>query len=897
MSETAVPSYYLHTKLYRPSLSEDYVPRPRLLAQLDKIAHYQLAILTAPAGYGKSTLASAWVEQVHYPHAWLSLDEGDDDLIIFIGYFVSAIQTIFPEFGREIMKFAQAPARPSLATATSYLLRDLDQLTSDFVLILDDFHVIKNLDIHEVLSGLLRYPLPHFHLVLVSRHDLPTHIAKLRAQGRLLEIRAMDLRFSAAEVEDFLRKTLLTAPDSEMVQNLTDKTEGWPVGLRLATIAIRRWGIADHQPALLQVENTYVIDYLVSEVLVRQSMDVRSFLLKSAILDRFCLPLCAAIMDQESLDAGILDKLEREGLFIESLDNQREWFRYHQLFRDMLRHRLEAQTSAAEVAAMHLRASRWLADHGYVEDAINHALTSGDVQFAANILAQRSIKLINNERWLLLESLLNKFPPEAIHDEPNLLLILAWLMLAKMRLDQLAILRTKLEAHIKTSSPMREEERFLACSVHTFAAVGFNWVSDYEKAIFHGRKVLTESKLEWGLLHAYVWIHLGTASQQLEGGQAGLTVLAEEDSVIQPVLNQVRKHIAVAFVDWLSGDINKLAHSAENGLKLLGDVPFFTSKSMLHMLAGSAYYQQTDMAAAEQHFRIVLGMKYGFQFQAYILSAIGQALIYQAQNMVEEAWQMSETAVDFCLEIEHPTMLFFARAFQAELALRQGRLDQARLWAAQVDPTTLPKLMPYLYQPQMTLPKIWLAEGTPDSLRKAETELQRLHDIATAAHNVPCQIQVFSMQSLLFQAQQKMAAAEETQVQALRLAQPGGIMRLFVDLGPQMANLLKHLYMQGHAPVYLRQILDAFPTAKPTQNSVLPMALVESLTEREMEVLGLLAQRLSNKEIAKMLVISTETVKRHTSNIYQKLQVKNRRQAVAKAYKLNLLVDMPDPSI
>ena len=897
MSETAVPAYYLHTKLYRPPLPEDYIPRPRLLAQLDNIANYQLAILAAPAGYGKSTLASAWAEQVHCPYAWLSLDDGDDDLVIFIGYLVSAIQAISPKFGQEITPFAQAPSRPSLTTIISYLLKDLDQLTSDFVLILDDFHLITNTDIHQFLDGLLQYPLPHFHLVLVSRHDPPLHITKLRAQSRLLEIRAINLRFSSTEVEAFVGKTLPASLDAKAIEKLTDRTEGWPVGLRLATIAIRRWGIDDHQSPLLQVENSYIIEYLVSEVLAKQSTAVRSFLLKSAILDRFCMPLCAAIMDKESLDAGILNQLESQGLFIESLDKQREWFRYHQLFRDMLRHHLEEQTTAADIAVMHLRASRWLAGHGFMEDAIEHALTGGDLPLAASILASLSIDLVNNERWLLLESLLNKFPPEAINEDPNLLLILAWLMLAKMRLDQLGKIRKKLEGYVHTTSSMSEEARFLTCSVHTFAAIEHNWTSDLEKAIFQGRQALTVSRPEWGLLHGYAWLHLSTASQQLEGGQAGLTVLAEGDHLAQPGLSQARKYIAIGFVDWFSGDLNKLLHTTQKGLDLLVKDPLFTSKSMLHTLAGSAAYQRHDFTTAEQHFRAVLSMKYGFQFHAYVLCAIGQALIYQAQNLVDEAWQISETAVDFCLEMEHPAILSFARAFQAELALRQGQLDKAVLWAAQVDPAALSKLMPYIYQPQMTIPQIWLAEGSPDSLRRAEIELHRLYEIVTPTHNIPCQIQVLAMQALLYQSQNKTLAAEEALVHALQLAQPGGFIRTFVDLGSQMAVLLKHIYMQGHAPAYLQQILDAFPVSKPKQNNTPPMMLIESLTEREMEVLSLLAQRLSNKEISKMLVISTETVKRHTSNIYQKLEVKNRRQAVAKAYTLNLLVDMPGISL
>ncbi len=273
------------------------------------------------------------------------MDERDDDLVVFIGYFVAAIQSIFPEFGEQILTLATSASRPSLPTISSYLLNEIDQLAQDFVLVLDDVHLLTNSEIHELLGELLQYPLPHFHLVLISRHDPPQQLSKLRAQSRLLELRAKDLRFSRAEVASFIEKTLPSLLDEDTIKRLTDKTEGWPVGLRLATIAIRRWGVDDYQPAVLQVENPYVLEYLVNEVLTRQPTAVRDFLLKSAILDRFCAPLCAAVMGTDSLDSNILPQLEKEGLFIESLDSQKEWYRFHHLFRDLLRTRLEEQAS------------------------------------------------------------------------------------------------------------------------------------------------------------------------------------------------------------------------------------------------------------------------------------------------------------------------------------------------------------------------------------------------------------------------------------------------------------------------------------------------------------------------------------------------------------------------
>lgn len=884
--------YFLRAKFHRPILPDDHILRPRLFAQLEKINHQQMAVVTAPAGYGKTILVSAWVEQLHCPTAWLSLDDGDNDLAVFLTYLMASLQSVFPDFGEQIEMYSQVSALPPLPTIINYLINEIAQIDEDFVLVLDDLHVIKNRDIHQVVEGILQYSLPHFHLVLTSRYELPPQLSTLRATGKMVEVRAKDLRFSATEVANFTEQTLPNKLDIETIKILTEKTEGWAVGLRLVTIALRRWGVSDHQPAILQVDNQYVVEYLVNEVLARCPTAVIDFLLYSSILDRFCAPLCAALMETDSLDPMILPKLEQEGLFIESLDNHKEWFRYHRLFRDLLRHRLDDKFSAAEVSAMHLRASNWLAANGFVEDAIDHAFLSGDITTAVHILSAHGITLVNKERWLLLERLLNKFPPTVINENAMLLLMLAWLALSRMELAQIETCRNHLEGHLDTDFLIPEEKHFLSCSLHTFLTINLSWASDYEKVIYHAQQGLANTRPEWGLLNGYLWIHLGVAAHQLNGGDAGLQILREDDHLVKDVLNVARKKIAIGFVDWLSGDLLKLIHTTHNGLELVNRLNLSTTKSMLHYLAGSAFYERNDLEMAEQHFCTVLDLKHGFQLQAFVLSAIGQALIYQAQNKRDKALQMAETAVDFCLDIEHPPLLFFARVFQTELATRQGQLANVTLWAERTDVTALSKLMPYLYQPQMTPAKIYLAQGTPASLQQAEAELIRLHDIVTSTHNIPRQVEILALQALLYKRQKKAQLAEESLIRAVQLGQLGGFIRVFVDLGEEMAVMLKHLYIQGFSSVYLQQILEAFPeTSKTLPNAMQSQALIESLTKREMEILGLLAQRLSNKEIANTLIISQETVKRHTSNIYQKLSVKNRRQAVASGYTLGLLID------
>lgn len=900
MPDTAVPFFLLRTKLYRPALPDDHIIRHRLLSALESSAHQPLTLLVAPAGYGKTTLLNGWIEQTACPVAWLSLDEGDNQLAIFLEYFVAAIGTIFPDFGAQLQMVREASSLPPLPVINALLVNALDALPQDFVLVLDDYHLITTPEIHILLDNLLHQPPRPLHLILLSRQEPPLKIAQLRARHQIVEIRMKDLRFSQDEVARFTERNLPTVPDDATIVILTEKTEGWAVGLRLATIAIRQWGIADEQPTILQVDNQYVMDYLVNEVLAKQPTAVRDFLLITSLLERFCPPLCAALcaplMDSDpAANLAILPQLVEEGLFIEVLDGQGQWYRYHQLFRQALRQRLTERYSTAEIVHLHRQASTWLAAHGFVEEGIDHALRGGGRETAVNILAEQGHTLMDEERWRLLDKYLHKFPPELRHENPKLLVLSGWLHLSRWRLDRVESVRQSMVNCLEQVDLTPDDRLFLQSSCHSFEAVRDTWGGNFQNGVISSRAALFLAPREWGLLRGYCWVYLGASVYFANGEQAALTVLTENDADYreETALVQARKKVAFVLIHWLSANPIMLMQECELGLNFFNSRQMAsTTISFFHLFKGSVHYLRNELALAAEQFAVVLEMRYLFHPHMVVLSAIGLAMVHQAEGRGDKAWQVMETAVAFCLELEFPQLLFTVRAFQQELVWQQGHLAQTRHWVAVTDFSRLPQVIVFSYDPRLTLCKLLLAQDTPASRQRAEFELERLADLTLATYNVRFQMEVLALQALLYKAQGKTAAAHTAVQEAIRLAEPAEFIRLFVDLGPKMGELLAWAYGVGERPYFVQQVLDLFPTTVlPTavQTAAIQQKLVEPLTDREMDVLHLLAQRLSNKEIAGELMIAPETVKRHTINIYQKLGVASRRQAVVQAHTLGLL--------
>jgi LuxR family maltose regulon positive regulatory protein len=919
----------LSTKLHRPRVTADLVHRPRLKKLLNDGLDRPLILVAAPAGFGKSTLVSAWLAGnddrrtmndeartagssgippssfivPRFPHAWISLDETDNDLGMFLGYVVAAVQTLFPDALPETQSLLTGMRLPAVGVVARSLLNELDNLGRDFILVLDDYHLIRAQPVHELLGLLLRHAPQALHLVISTRLEPQLPLGVMRARHQVAEIRAQDLRFSTAEIAAFAERAQEAPLAEDALAVLAEKTEGWAAGLRFAILTLRHGGDVDSQLAQLQADNRYVIGYLLSEVLSQLPPAIRSFLLKTAILDQVCGPLGEAVIgpdDPECRPQEFLAWLEQAAMFTVALDARGEWYRYHQLFQELLRDQLARQVRADEIATLHARANAWYARQGALEKALQHALLGNDTSAAVRLLAEQRHALMDSEQWQLHERLLRMFTAETIAEHPDLILMEAWVASLGWS-DSARILELLDRAEsLLVQMPDRPEPAVrLRGEIDSLrSVVAYEAASDPATVLALARRALATTPSAWYVVRAVAWLRLAAAHQMAGRLDQAYAALAEGQLEDVAQNGAVRARVAGSrcFIEWMAGDLHALPQGAAHMLAVGETYQRRESLGWAHYFLGCAAYQHNDLAAAEAHVRVVEEIRYLGRPLVHLQSAFIDASIHQARGQSGEAQRKIELAFDFLAETRSERLLPLAQAFQAELAVRQGDAGAARHWATTIGPYLPLTAMPFFYAPQLTLPKVLLAQDTPASREQAAAALDRLHAFVTATHNTRFTIEVLALQALLHDAQGDEQAALARLQQALVLAEPGGFIRLFADLGPRLASLLSRLRQTGVLPGYTGQILQACSESAPaaphppaTAASLGLMELVEPLTDRELEVLALLAQRLTAKEIAQTLVISPLTVKRHASNIYSKLQVNGRREAIAKAASLGLL--------
>ena len=906
----------LRTKFHRPSRPSDLVDWPRLIDQLNHGLDRPLTLVTAPAGYGKSILVSSWLNTCARPSAWLSLDETIDDLGVFLAYFVTAIQTVFPGALQRTQTLLTAINLPPPGVLTGSLINELDELERDFVLVLDDYHAIHQPEIHDLLTALLQPPAQRMHLVLITRKDPPLAQSALLARNQMTEVRLTDLRFSADEIAAFMQNALGSPLPDEAIPPLAEQTEGWITSLRLAALALRYSSDANSKMAELRAleRNHNLTDYLLSEVLLQTSPVVEDFLLKTAILDRMCGPLCAALLggaDVEGSDQTRLEWLEQNNLFTVALDNERRWYRYHHLFRSLLRNRLEQRYDAGEVARLHTRASAWFAGQGLLEEALQHALLGHDTPAAVRLLAEHRHALMNTEQWQLLERCLRRFPAESIAAYPDLLLADAWLtelsrsdpQRVKETVDRAAELVTQRADHPEHVMHLRGEIDTLRAMAAYMAA------TDPELVVDLARRALATTPRPWYVVRSVAWIRLAAAHQM--AGQLDLAYAALAEGEPEDIAEDgaVRARVAGlhSFIDWIAADLQTMPQGAARLLAVSESQLLRESQGWAHYFLSKVAYQRNDLTAAEAHARALEKIRYLGRPLTYLHGAFIYASIYQARGQPEQARQKLDQTMVFLRETRSEGLVPIAQAFEAELAMVQGDLSAASRWATTIGPHVPLTAMPYFYAPQLALPKILLAQDTPASREQAAEALSRLHAFVTAIHNTRFTIEVLALEALLYHAQGNAPSALAALEQAVTLAQPGGFVRVFIDLGPNMAALLGRLAARGVASVardYVEQILHAFPAARsslqprpvvppaeraPAEWATAQAAMIESLTRRELQILDLLAQYMTAQEIAQKLVLSDQTVKRHRANVYRKLGVHSRRQALATAGALGIL--------
>ena len=905
----------IRTKLQRPTIGPDILPRTQLIKRLEDNRYRKLTLLSAPAGYGKSILASLWQEACDCHGTWLTLDENDNNLGVFVHYFIGAIQTIFPESFSETGALLNGQKLPPVEILSTRLVNEVVSVSQPFMFVLDDYHVIRNQDIHQLLDKIICYLPAQMHLVLITRQDPSLNLVNLRANSQVTEFKLADLRFNEEEVLHYLDIKLGDHITPTLARELIQRTEGWAVGLRLAVLALRHQVDPDRFLENFQGTDPNIMGYLVSEVLSQQPQPVQKFLLQTSLLDRFSVLLCDALRSGETVRSGgtpgsssetavaektgsqeIIDRLQRDNLFLIPLYEDGEWFRYHHLFQDLLRHQLRSAISEEAISQIHLQASLWFAGQGFIEEALDHAFRANDMDLAAQVVAQARYGLISETQWQRLEQLLRRFPPDIIGHYPELLMAESWLLHQHNQWTKLPAKLERLDKLINQSLP-EEDYGHLQGEISALLSLLLYYALDIAGAKKHAEQALKLTAPELGIVRVLARLMLaGTQLMASDLNAAYGTIYRSFDD--EPDQSNILKATVLAtscFVGWIAADIKTLQQNATQAINL-AQIP--RSPGMLgygNYFLGMAAYHQNDLSAAEEHFSFVTQRPYATYDDSYCYSACGLALTYQALNRGQDALDVVDAALAYFLVTGNNELLPVLQAFQSDLALRQKQLHAASQWANQLDP--LPPLSPMtqFYDPHMTLVKVWLAENTSASRENAAALLGQLKEFLESTHNTVFLIETLALQSILYQMDGDESAALNTLEQAFILALPGNFIRLFVDLGPVMGNLLYKLIVQEpELSAYKSKILSAMALFSSQASSSLQdengsPPLVKPLTNREMEVLILLVQGQTDKEIAAGLTISHHTVRSHTKNIYAKLGVKNRRQAAIRAQELGLV--------
>jgi len=905
-NSTIIP--LIRTKLHRPPVAPEHVHRTQLLDRLNKHLHRPLTLVSAPAGYGKSTLVSCWLELCDCPWAWISLDEEDSDLRTFLHYFLAAVQEMFGGVCTKTQDLAGEMELPPFEILAGCLTNDLVAVDTPFILVLDDYHRLDRSPVHDLLNSLLKHPPQSLHLVICTRRNPPLPLATLRAQGQMTEVRLLDLQFTEAETAILLEQTAGHPLKRDAIARVHECTEGWIVGLRFAAMGMRYHEDKDKYLSGFCGNIQPVENYLTAEVMEHEDAIIRDNLCKVSILERFCAPLCRAVCGIGpnqiigGLQGDIFDALlERSGVLAIPLDGQHSWFRFHHLFQELLQRQLANQFSADDLSELHTHASVWLEANGYLEEAVRHLVLAGNEKAMGAFILRNRRQLFQKEQWLRIDTLLGKIPSAVVQSNPELLIIKVWINIRRQRDTEIWKDFKQIEALLKNQSADSVTETLLGeCDVIR----SWRYYSDGngDAALNFAQSAVKRLPDSYDTERGYGLL-MTVASLQMVGRESeGIRLLYEtlEKERHSNHTLRVRLFEALGYVYWMAGKLADLREIGRAMMRLGKKEALSDAVVTGRYLAGMACYSMGELEQADE----ILSAFFKPDYQPYsnflVRATYFLAMTYESFGYPNRARKLLEDTVSYCLDRANSYSVSMVKGFQAELALRQGRLEDAENWLATFEPCPAP--MSYgATVADLTAVKILYHRRTPTALKKAAHQLTELISYFKRIHNTRFLIEAVAMQALVHHAQGEHSLAETSLEQAINLAHPKGLIRLFVDLGPDMAILMGRLSSHLSAQDYVRRLLDIFKeedartvqTMTDNQN-VSPLAsinrsLVEPLTKREFEILSLLGQRLRNKEIADKLFISVGTVKRHTINIYRKLNVHSRLEAVDKVKKLGIL--------
>jgi LuxR family maltose regulon positive regulatory protein len=903
------------TKFHVPPAG--FVPRPRLLARLAQGIGRGLTVICTPAGFGKTTLLGEWARRSRRPAAWLSLDGGDNDPARFWRYVAAALERVRPGIGERVAPLLGGEGPPPLEAVAVAVI---NQLTVPFdkgpvVLVLDDYHLVEAPAVHVSVAFLLERLPPGLRLVLAARADPPLPLARLRGRGQLAELRERDLRFTLAETAAFLREATGLDLPAASVATLQNRTEGWAAGVQLAALSLEGYADPAGFVASFSGSNRYILDYLTEEVLARQPDQVVRFLLETSVLARLCGPLCDAVTGRTD-SQQVLEQIERANLFLVPLDEVRGWWRYHHLFADLLRARLQQQ-QPERLPGLHRAAAAWHEAHGFADDAVRHALAAGEVAWAARLVEQHVESLLRRSEGATLGRWLSALPAESVGSRARLCLAQA----------VTAVVGSRVEA----------VEPLLAAAEHALAASGDE---PHQPSIGRAWSILANVPASIAFLRAELARLRGDAEQAVAFDQQALSHLVEDDWLLA---SEVARNLAVA--DWIRGRLGQAEHALaevvserrawggvgyvamrvgydlgqvqrargrlgaalatyRQGLETAGEAGRqLPHLGMAHVGLAEVLYERDELDAAHQHATQGVALCQQLAYTQPMATGLAVlARIRQAQGDPAGALEAIGQAQRIELSPQVVALHNPVPVWRARLLLARGEVAEAAQWTRErglgvTDEPSYPREVEYL-----VLARVLLASHRPD---QAAGLLERLHDLAVTQGRTGSVIEVRALQALALAASGDQLAGLRALAEALALAGPEGYVRVFVDEGAPMARLLGRLTAAQRTgqvaspgavpPQYLDRLARAFQpggprAAAPTTPQLAGVAgLVEPLSDRELQVLALLAAGRSNQQIAEQLVVVLDTVKKHVGHILDKLGAANRTQAVARARALGLL--------
>jgi LuxR family maltose regulon positive regulatory protein len=896
----------LNTKLYIPRVRPNIVPRPRLIERLSQGLQQgcKLALVCAPAGFGKTTLVSEWVAGCERPVAWLSLDKGDSDPSRFLSYLIAALQTLpqrefagnairqhpAAKIGEGLMVVLQSPQPPPTEMILTALINEITAILDDFVLVLDDYHIIESQQVDNALTFFLDHLPPQVSLVIASRIDPSIPLSRLRARAQMTELREDDLRFSLDEIDTFLDRVMGLNLSEETVAALETRTEGWIAGLQLAGLSmqgLKKSNDIDDFVSKFTGSDRYIQDYLADEVLRQRPGGTEEFLLKTSILNRLCGPLCDAVRfgsfeetavgDQKN-SREILEALEAANLFIVPLDNERRWYRYHHLFADLLLQRLHHQQPDL-VPELHIRASEWYEKNGLEIEAFHHAVAADDVERAERLIEGDGLPMHWHGAALHVLNWLASLPVTALDARPSL-----WVTYASALVfaGQSSGVEQKLQAAEAALQGTEPDDRTQDLEGQIAALRAMMAVSQHQI-----ETVISQARLALELLHpdnmpvrtAACWT-LGYAYElqgdRIAASQAYDEVIANSQSSGNFMFT-IAATTSLGNIRETENQLYLAAETHQHALKLAGDPPLpFACASYLGL--ARIFYEWNDLDAAHRHGQRCAELAQQIEgVDTPAVCGVILARLKLAQKDAGDAAAILAEAEQFVRQHNFMFRIPDIAAVQVLTLIHQGDLATAAQLAE-------------LHDLPISQARVHLVRGETSA---ALTTLEPLRLQVEAKGWEDERLEVMVLQAVVHHAHGEKDKALHLLGESLALAEPGGSVRLFIDEGPPMVQLLSEAFAIGIMPDYCRKLLAAFDAegqkSKNKSDSLPAQSLIEPLSQREIEVLELIAQGLSNREISERLFLALSTVKRHNGNIYSKLQVQRRTEAVARARELGLL--------